>query len=60
LLVYHSSPPLRFLPKSSSNQRAEEGASLLRSAAKEAPQHAKLITVMEDEAFASTSQSSHA
>jgi len=59
LLVYHSSPPLRFLPKSSSNQRAE-GASLLRSAAKEAPQHAKLITVMEDEASASTSQSSHA
>jgi len=26
----------------------------------QAPQHAKLITVMEDEAFASTSQSSHA
>jgi len=26
----------------------------------QAPQHAKFITVMEDEAFASTSQSSHA
>jgi len=26
----------------------------------QAPQHAKLITVKEDEAFASTSQSSHA